>query len=474
VNEIVVLAPILLSGYFLATHSISPSSRFDLFAYVPIGIFASIGFVVFFQLILKSSPYSKMLHPITLSALITVFILAAVRIRAITEFRIQEFFVFLGTTFSLIFLLRYLGLVLLTPDSFAMLANASYFRDDIPVSYGSMQEVVKRGATLPILNGMANRDSYLVSLAPLMNVALFSQIAGSIYVFRKFLHRGRITALVTLTFLVSTYAMYQVQQNLFYMNTHTLVAGCVLSLSLLGLIWKNKNPSSAELALAGGIGVALSLSRPEGYLIFTVALIGIISITRLGIREILLICALPLLGIIIWLGTVILSFEKGDEALLILVSNLMLTAIALIFAAPFLSRHRKNFLTLSAIAATVAIILFGSRSPRQFGIGISICISNFWTYWGITLFVMGALSLFAATKFRSYPLAGFFGLMSINIYLFSVVAKMSDGENASLFAICRPGWSDSLNRSLIHLVGLMALSSIFVLSEKKTHDSISK
>ena len=473
-NEIVVLAPILISGYFLAAHTISRSSYFDLFAYVPMGIYASIGFVAFFQLILKSSPYSKMLHPVALSALITVFILVAACTRGITEFRIKELFVFLGTMFSLILLLRSLGLVLLTPDSFAMLANASYFRDDVPLSYGSMQEVVKRGATLPILNGMGTRDSFLVSVAPLMNVALFSQMAGTIYVFRKFLHTQRVTVLLTLTLLISTYAMYQVQQNLFYINTHTLVAGCVLSLSLLGLIWKNRKPSFAELVLAGGIGVALSLSRPEGYLIFTIALIGIITITSLGIREILLICVLPLLGVTIWLGSVILSFEKGDEALLVLTANLMLAMIALTLASSFLRGYRRNLLSLSAIAATVAIISFGSRSPRQFGIGINVCISNFWTYWGITLFVMGALSLFAAIKFRSYPLAGFFGLMSINVFLFSVVAKMSDGENASLFAICRTGWSDSLNRSLMHLVGLMALSSVFLFSEKKSLDSISR
>ena len=469
-NEILVLVPILTLGFIISSRLSGASNNYELLAYLPMGIFSSIGFVTIFELGIRTSPYGKMINASALAVIIIGILIIGKGIK-VFEFQLLSAAIFIAAMAGIILLIKNIGLVVLTPDSYATLANASYFRDAIPISFGNIPAVVKRSVTYPVLNGLMERDTFLVALAPILNLVFIAQIMGAIYLFRRFLDSVRVAACLAVILLVSFLSMYQVQSNFFYINTHTLVAGSITSLAILGIIWKHRFPSRIEMFTVSGIGIALSLCRPEGYLIFIVSLIGIIAISEIGSKEIIQICMLPLLGNVLWYSTLILSFHEGGEALSILIIDLALTLGIIVLSGGYFKTQRNNFLLISILTVGVIILAMGAREPNEFLKGIRNCLYNYYQNWGIPLLWMATLTAIAVISRRKYPLAGYFGLFGLNIYLFSVFAKLSDGGAGKQIMICRIGWGDSLNRSFMHLMGLVLLSSIFILTEKNVKNS---
>jgi len=473
VSELLVLIPILTLGFIISSRLSGPSNNYEILAYLPMGLFSAIGFVTLFELGIRTSPFGKMISASVLAAIIIGMLIISKGFNRL-GFQLRYASIFVASMGLIILLIRNTGLVLLSPDSYAILANASYFRDSIPISFGSLPEVVKRGVTFPVLNGLMPRDSFLVTLAPLLNFALISQIIGGVYLFRKFLINAWAVTGLTLTFLLSFLSIYQVQKNFFYINTHTLVAGCLTSLAILGFTWRLRRPSRTEIYIASGIGIALSLCRAEGYLLFIVALIGIISISEIETKEIFHMCMLPLLGNVIWYSTVIFSFREGGPALSILVIDILLTAGIIALPSRYLKRYRDKLMQAAILIFGVTVVAIGAKHPTEFITGISKCVYNYYEFWGAPLFGMVALTTVSLFNHSKYPLSNYFGLFSLNIFLFSVFAKLSDGGAGKQIMICRVGWGDSLNRSFMHLMGLVLLSSIFILTEKNVRNSESQ
>jgi hypothetical protein len=177
-------------------------------------------------------------------------------------------------------------------------------------------------------------------------------------------------------------------------------------------------------------------------------------------------CFLPLVGSIVWYGTLILSFHKSGEALTILLVNLLLTVAVITLQSRYLKGYRKNFMYISICAAGASVLAIGASQPNEFIKGIRNCVYNYWQFWGVLLLFMLALTFLAIFKRKNYPVSAYFGQFALNIFLFSVFAKLSDGGAGNQVMICRIGWGDSLNRSLMHLMGLVLLASVFILTEK--------
>ncbi|NBO26254.1 MAG: hypothetical protein EBU96_05595, partial [Actinobacteria bacterium] len=201
-SELLVLIPILTLGFIISSRLSGPSNNYEILAYLPMGLFSAIGFVTLFELGIRTSPFGKMISASVLAAIIIGMLIISKGFNRL-GFQLRYASIFVASMGLIILLIRNTGLVLLSPDSYAILANASYFRDSIPISFGSLPEVVKRGVTFPVLNGLMPRDSFLVTLAPLLNFALISQIIGGVYLFRKFLINAWAVTGLTLTFLLS-------------------------------------------------------------------------------------------------------------------------------------------------------------------------------------------------------------------------------------------------------------------------------
>lgn len=253
--------------------------------------------------------------------------------------------------------------------------------------------------------------------------------------------------------------------NLFYINTHGLVATCVLVLVYGGWLWVQGNEDwLAPMAVTSAMVV---LARAEGGVL--VAIIWLVILSHGQRRPSLRTTwatSVPFLAGAVWFGVVgLLSnlVRSRSEALLILASTLGPLVIAVIgFVRPRWLRM------LEYLAGAIALVVLGVAAiadPQTMTASVSATVSNALLGaggWGVTWPVLGLILLLVLVhggpEYRRVwtdVLVGF-GLM------FWLLPFLREGAY-------REGTGDSGNRMLAHVFLMTVVVVILALTESRTN-----
>jgi hypothetical protein len=346
---------------------------------------------------------------------------------------------------------------LFTPDSFSILANAEMLRDGSPVSFGRGDEVLKRGLTLPMIHSLMPADNFSIALAPMLSIFSLMLIMGIIYECVERLNWPKVSIIYGLIALTGFASTFQFRSNFTYVNTHSLMAIAILGILSIGLLSTNQELGEASLLAIVGMGIALSLSRAEGYLIYLVLISAFLPTIGQSKTVILRVMSIPLIFSSIWNLKVFYSEPALLMPLLLFLASIIGTALLILATWQKFEALVTNLLIVQV--ALLIIFTMGSvlRKSGSLLESMTPCLINAQRYWGEILPILLATTVLVAIFSRRDSISYKFAMTAISLTLLMFITKSFDGGLSSQMGICRVGWGDSINRGWIHYVGLFVV-----------------
>lgn len=459
--EFAVLAPIALLAVVIARRAGLRKGGAETLLVVVASCVAAIGYLTAAELAVRLSPAGRLAPAIVLVAPVLV----AEVIAGVNRLEVMAALVVVAVVAALCAVDAAVGRVLLSPDSYSILANASLFRDGVSPTMGALSEVMKRGVTIPVLNGLMPRDGLLSALAPGLTLLLAGAVLGVVAALRERIADMRAALAVAISLLAALLLVPQFQVNFFYLNSHTLVAVAAVAVVGLSLAWSELD--AGKVGLLAGIGLALTLARAEGFLILAVLVLAIAAQGDVRRTVLIRVVAPSLVATAVWNAYLAVQFAGSHRPLVIVAFDGAVALSFLVVAGPQASRFRGRVLEVFAVCVTAAVIVLGALHPRLFATGLYNCAANTYRFWTPFSLVLIAVAGYAAFLQRGQRAARHVGLATLSLGMTMAFAKIFDGGLGSGSPLCRPGWGDTLNRSLIHLIGLLVVSAVLAVTEQR-------
>lgn len=461
-GEFAVLAPVLLLAFVLTRAADERRAADGGLLVFSSAIVSAIGFLVLGELVVRVLGGHRVVPAVAIAVPLAVW--GAFRARLQPRDSLPAFVILVALAAFESVIAR-TSQVLLSPDSYSILANSSIFRDGVAPTLGALSEVVKRGVTIPVLHALMPRDEFLVSLAPGLCLVLAGVVIGFVHAMKSSLGRPAVwmSGLVLAGFLL----VEQYQLNFFYLNSHTLVAVVVTAFVTLSLHWRDAPLDAPKLAVLSGLGIALTLARAEGYLVLAVLVLSLVALRRTTWRQLASMLGPSLLAAAVWNVYLAGQFAGSHRPLVIVAFDVAVTAGVVVANSGALLRLRERLLEVYGFVVGLAVVAIGMLHPQVFAHGLVNCAGNVYRFWTPYTAVLIVLCCVYAVVRSEQPAARHVALVAVSLALTLVFSKIFDSGIGSGTVICRPGWGDTINRSIMHLVGLMALMPVLAVFEAK-------
>jgi hypothetical protein len=444
----------VLGTYFF--YGIGEDSKVSKLLYVlPVGFVAFIGYLLPFALISRAtlggiSHFVILLGP-------AFFLMYLNRNRAL---KIDWYSILIVATSVLVVLVIYnfaIRKALFSPDSFAILGNSELFRSGLSTSFGYSDEISKRGVTLPVLHSTVAPGRFSSSLAPFVSTLLLVLTLGVINESIKKFNWPRKSLILGIVATIGLVTTYQFRSNFFYLNTHSLVAVLILGILAVGFLSSQEDWESSSIIAITGMGIALSLSRAEGFLVYLVLVSSLMPQFGQNHRTIRKLVLAPMILVVFWNMQLFFNDMSIQTPVLVALVSIVGTISLLVISQKnfsWLTRDIHRYLLLAMVIAVLVSLFRRSESVLK---SASACFENLESYWGPTLGVLLVSTIAVAITSRRDSLPYKLAMTGLSLVLFMFVTKSFDGGLASDLGICRAGWGDSINRGWMHYVAVFVV-----------------
>ena len=343
--------------------------------------------------------------------------------------------------------------VAVTPDSLSTLANAGILQAGKSFALLDYTEVLKRGFALPSLESLNPEILFIPALPILLFLNCCAVIFHLIWSLRhKISHYwiATLTAFVLLLGLVGTEMGYL---NLFYINSHLLVALMILIATTTCILYYEKSLDRYFLLVASSALTVLALSRIEALLLGVMCVLP--TLTRQAtLKQTCVTIGIPVLVSTIWLGLIIKSSAVTPSAINVIAMNLSI--IALVAAATLITKHIPWLTTeiLLLITFFTLLLIVISKFWENFRNSLPACFSNVTSTGGWGTFLVISLILITLSALlglaRNQTLYLLFTILTMTAVLY-IIKPFDIGE------VCNSSWGNSINRMWYHISFLLIL-----------------